>query len=144
MNSLKDTIAKKDDEIQLLKDTKNVNQGVNGDKRPSTSTRHGSSPSVQSSTGSTPQRSSKVSVGKTLRAASDQENYAENNDKNSKSFGGNEGQDDTENLEYDDGENEERSSDISDSGVSFGTDTEGSVEGSILQEGAKPSDYIKR
>lgn len=154
MISLKDTIAKKDDEIerlQLLKDFKNVKQ--NGEKRATTSTR--SSPSIQNSTGGTPQRSLKESGVKNLRAAFDQDNYSDNNDKNnaasslqhSKSFGGNEGQNlstDAENLEFDDGEYEERSSDISDSGLSLGTDTEGSVESNLLPEGAKPSDNTKR
>ncbi|KAL2479081.1 P-loop nucleoside triphosphate hydrolase superfamily protein with CH (Calponin-like proteiny) domain [Forsythia ovata] len=71
--SLKDTIAKKDEEIerlQLLKDLKNV----------SPSLRYGSTSPSKNSTGGTPQRSFKMLKG-LEKAASDEENYSEGSDK---------------------------------------------------------------
>ncbi|XP_022872169.1 kinesin-like protein KIN-14C isoform X2 [Olea europaea var. sylvestris] len=73
--SLKDTIAKKDEEIerlQLLKDLKNV----------SPSMRYGSTSPSKYSTSGTPQRSLKILKG-LEKAASDEENYSEGRDKHS-------------------------------------------------------------
>lgn len=90
MASLKDTIAKKDEEIerlQLLKDFKNVYPGVNGEKRGTASLRYGSSSPSKESVGGIPQRSQKPSGGKGLglpeKAASEHENCSEHSDKHS-------------------------------------------------------------
>lgn len=84
VTSLKDTIAKKDEEIeqlQLLKDQKSNGQGVNGEKHTAASTRYGSLPSVQKSTSATPLRSSKVTSGKSLRSASSRGSSPDNSTK---------------------------------------------------------------
>jgi kinesin family protein C2/C3 len=89
--SLKDTIAKKDEEIerlQLLKDFKNVYPGVNGEKRGTVSLRYGSSSPSKESVGGIPQRSQKPSGGTGLGlpekvASSDHENCSEHSDKHS-------------------------------------------------------------
>ncbi|KAK1372064.1 kinesin-like protein KIN-14G [Heracleum sosnowskyi] len=86
VTSLKDTIAKKDVEIeqlqlQLLKDQKNNSQGVDGEKRITVSTRYGSLPSVEKSTSGTPLQSSKVTSGRSLRSASNQSSSPENRTK---------------------------------------------------------------
>lgn len=91
MASLKDTIAKKDEEIerlQLLKDFKNVYPGVNGEKRGTVSLRYGSSSPSKESVGGIPQRSQKPSGGKGLGlpekvGSSDHENCSEHSDKHS-------------------------------------------------------------
>ena len=88
--ALKDTIAKKDEEIerlQLLKDFKNVYPSVNGEKRGTASLRYGSSSPSKESVGGIPQRSQKPSGGKGLglpdKAAFDHENCSEHSDKHS-------------------------------------------------------------
>lgn len=84
VTSLKDKIAKKDEEIeqlQLLKDQKSDSQGFNGEKRTAASTRYGSLPSVKKSTSGTPLRSYKDSSGKSLRSASSQGSSPENSKK---------------------------------------------------------------
>ncbi|CAK9147719.1 unnamed protein product [Ilex paraguariensis] len=148
---LKDTIAKKDEEIerlQLVKDLKNVYQGVNDEKRGTNSLRYGSSSPSKSSIGGTPQRSLKLSGGKgsgmVEKTASDQDNCSDNSDKLSatssqQSIGQNFSVD-AEILGFDDAENEERLSDISDGGLSVGTDTDGSVESNLFPEGTKQSE----
>lgn len=87
--SLKDTISKKDEEIerlQLLKDLKNVYPGANGDKRGSGSLRYeSSSPSRNCLCGSS--ENPKILRGKGLglidEAASDQDNCSVYRDKHS-------------------------------------------------------------
>ncbi|KAK2988431.1 hypothetical protein RJ640_023978, partial [Escallonia rubra] len=169
--SLKDTIAKKDEEIerlQLLKDLKNVYQGVNGEKRGAALVRYGSSSPSRNSIGGTPQRNLKSPGGKGSglieKAASDPDNFSENSDmhsaassqqslddfkqrkeslRQSNSSSENIGQNfsaDAESLAYGDAEYDERLSDTSDGGLSMGTDTDVSVEGNFSQEGAKPTE----
>ncbi|CAI9786793.1 unnamed protein product [Fraxinus pennsylvanica] len=142
--SLKDTIAKKDEEIerlQLLKDLKNVSHSM----------RYGSTSPSKNSTGGTPQRSLKILKG-LKKAASDEENYSEGRDKHSinsfqKDFprrsntaGENIGRNfsaDAEILGYGDADNEERHGDISDSVLSVGTEIE---EFSLYPEEAKKAE----
>ncbi|KAF8413172.1 hypothetical protein HHK36_001148 [Tetracentron sinense] len=88
--SLKDTIAKKDGEIerlQLLKDLRTVSPNVNGEKRGTSSLRYGSSSPSRHSIGGVPQRSRRLSGGKGSglieKAASDQDNCSEYSDKHS-------------------------------------------------------------
>ncbi|KAK9278353.1 hypothetical protein L1049_027918 [Liquidambar formosana] len=173
--SLKDTIAKKDEEIQrlqLLKDLKIVYPSVNGEKRSTGSLRYGSSSPKKNSIGGTPQRSQKLSGGKGLglneKAASDQDNCSEHSDKHSEAGSplsmddrkhqneflrqsklakGDIGQnfpEDTEILGFGDADYEERLSDISDGGLSMGTETDGSVDSTISHEGTKPSDSTEK
>ncbi|KAK3039442.1 hypothetical protein RJ639_029241, partial [Escallonia herrerae] len=169
--SLKDTIAKKDEEIerlQLLKDLKNVYQGVNGEKRGAALVRYGSSSPSRNSLGGTPQRNMKLPGGKGSglieKASSDPDNFSENSDmhsaassqqslddfkqrkeslRQSNSSSENIGQNfsaDAESLVYGDAEYDERLSDTSDGGLSMGTDTDVFVEGNFSQEGAKPTE----
>jgi kinesin family protein C2/C3 len=88
--ALKDTIAKKDEEIerlQLLKDFKNVYPSVNGEKHGTAFLRYGSSSPSKESIGGIPQQSQKPSGGKGLglpeNAAFDHENCSEHSDKHS-------------------------------------------------------------
>eukprot|EP00261_Vitis_vinifera_P040962 XP_019082205.1 PREDICTED: kinesin-like protein KIN-14P [Vitis vinifera] len=88
--SLKDTIAKKDEEIerlQLLKDLKNVHPGLNCERSVTGSFKYGSSPPSRNFVGGTAQLSQKLPGGKGLgpaeRAASDQDNSSEYSDKHS-------------------------------------------------------------
>ncbi|XP_074334709.1 kinesin-like protein KIN-14C [Apium graveolens] len=84
VTSLKDTIIKKDEEIeqlQLIKDQKNNSQGVNGEKRTAESTKNGSLASVQKSTSATPLRSSNVTSGRSLISASNRGSSPENSTK---------------------------------------------------------------
>lgn len=84
VTSLKDTISKKDEEIeqlQVLKDQKINIQGVNGEKRNAASTKYGSLPSVQKSTSAAPLRSSKLTSGRSLRSASSRSSSPENSTK---------------------------------------------------------------
>ncbi|KAK3011896.1 hypothetical protein RJ639_011416, partial [Escallonia herrerae] len=169
--SLKDTIAKKDEEIerlQILKDLKNVYQGVNGEKRGAALVRYGSSSPSRNSIGGTPQRNMKSPGGKGSglieKGASDPDNFSENSDmhsaassqqslddfkqrkeslRQSNSSSENIGQNfsaEAESLAYGDAEYDERLSDTSDGGLSMGTDTDVSVEGNFSQEGAKPTE----
>ncbi|KAA8541222.1 hypothetical protein F0562_025171 [Nyssa sinensis] len=174
--SLKDTIAKKDEEIerlQLLKDLKNVYPGVNGEKRGTSSLRYGSPSPSKKSIGRTPQRSSKLSAGKGSgvieKAASDQDNFSDSSDKHSEAgsqhsmddfkhqkenphrqsepAGGGIGlklSADVEILGFSNAEYEEKLSDISDSGLSMGTDTDGSAESNLFPQAAKPSEYTAK
>lgn len=91
--SLKDTIAKKDEEIerlQLLKDFKNVYPGVNGEKRGAVSLRYESSTQSKESAGGIPQRSQKplggnkgLGLPEKVVASCDHENCSEHSDKHS-------------------------------------------------------------
>ncbi|PIA49422.1 hypothetical protein AQUCO_01300320v1 [Aquilegia coerulea] len=173
--SLKDTIAKKDEEIerlQLLKDLRNVYPGINGEKRTTSSLRHGSSSPSKHSVGGTSQRGRRLSGGKgsglTDRTASDQDNCSEYSDKHSDA-GSQQSMDDfrhhkeffrqsklavvdpnqkltgeDELLEFGEADSEERLSDISDGGLSMGTETDGSissvVEFTLFPEGSKSAE----
>ncbi|XP_043703568.1 kinesin-like protein KIN-14C [Telopea speciosissima] len=177
--SLKDTIAKKDEEIerlQLLKDVRTVSPAVNGEKRGTSSLRHGpSSPSRRSLSVVAAQQSRRLSGGKGSgleKAASDQDNSSEHSDKHSEA-GSQQSMDDfrhhkeffrqsklavadagqnfsadVELLGFGDAVSEERLSDISDSGLSMGTETDGSissvVEFSLFPEGAKPAEGTEK
>ncbi|KAG6627469.1 hypothetical protein CIPAW_15G130600 [Carya illinoinensis] len=126
--SLKETIAKKDGEIerlQLLKDLKNVHPGSNGEKR------------------GTPQQSQKPTGGKGLvteKSASDHDNSSELKHSEADS------QQSVDDLKC---QNEllrqskttRALSDISDGGLSMETDTDGSAENA---EGRKSSDHLEK
>ncbi|KAJ7975123.1 Kinesin-like protein [Quillaja saponaria] len=155
--SLKDTVSKKDEEIewlQLLKDLKNMNPGVNFEKRGTGSLRHGSPSPQKDSVGGTFKRSQMLSSGKgvelTKKAASDHDNYSGHCEahfqrsmddldhqnevlQQSKVAGGDTGQNihtDAEILGIGQAAYEERLSDISDGGLSVGTETDGFSENS--------------
>lgn len=88
--SLKDTVAKKDEEIerlQLLKDLKNVYPGLNSDRSLTSSFKHGSASPSRSFAGGTahasPKQQGGKSLGPTSKAASDQDNSSEHSDKHS-------------------------------------------------------------
>ncbi|XP_043724726.1 kinesin-like protein KIN-14J [Telopea speciosissima] len=177
--SLKDTIAKKDEELerlQLLKDLRTVSPTVNGEKRGTSLLRHGpSSPSRHSLSVAAAQRIRRLSGGKGSgleKAASDQDNSSEHSDKRSeagsqqsmddlrhhKEFfqesklaivdAGQNFSSDVELLGFGDADSEERLSDISDGGLSMGTETDGSiasvVEFTLFPEGAKPAVGIEK
>ncbi|KAJ0047572.1 hypothetical protein Pint_16480 [Pistacia integerrima] len=167
--SLKDTIAKKDEEIerlQLLKDLKNAYPNVNSEKSGANSSRHGSLSSSKDSVSGTgtAQRSSKLPTGKGLglteKAASD--NGSQQSDRLSE-VDSSQSMDDlkhqnellmqskitggvlSQNINTD-GDilgladaNSDRLSDISDNVLSSG-EPDGSTEFSLPQEGSKPLD----
>ena len=168
--SLKDTIAKKDEEIerlQLLKDLKSVYPGVNGEKRGTVSLRYRSSSPSRESVSETTQRSQKPLGGKGLghaeKAASDHESdfhseadsqqsmddfkYQNEHVQQSKIAGGEIGQNyptDAEFFGLGDADYEERLSEISDGDLSVGTDTDGSAENANTSEGTKLSDNSEK
>lgn len=151
---LKDTVAKKDEEIGKLRLFKN---NINGDKIGTSSPKHSpSSPRRHSIAVSCPSQT--LSGGKSSsliqKAASDLDNSSEYSDKHSesgselfeqsrgtvvggdKSFtesrpvaidGGQNHTEDVELLGFGDEDSEERLSDISDGGLSMGTETDGSI-----------------
>lgn len=165
---LKDIVAKKDGEIQNLQLSK---ANANGTGHGITSLRYGSSSPRRHSVGPS-QQSRRLSGGKGSglmeKAASDMDNCSEYSDKHSeagshqsmdefrhqkelspqlKLSGGDVGQglkEDIELLGFGDGDSEERLSDISDGGLSMGTETEGSicsvVEYTLFPEVAKPAE----
>ncbi|KAF9617635.1 hypothetical protein IFM89_037698 [Coptis chinensis] len=158
VSSLKNTIAKKDEEIerlQLLKDLRIVSPNVNGEKRNTSSLRHGSLSPIKHSVGGTSQRGRRLSGGKgsglTEKTASDLDNCSEHSDKHSEA-GSHQSMDDfrhhkdffrqsklavmdgnhnltgdDELLGFGDADSEERLSDISDGSLSMGTETDGSI-----------------
>lgn len=156
--SLKNTIAKKDEEIerlQLLKDLKNVYPGTDGERRASSSLlKHGSPSSSRESIGSTTQRSQKALIRKGSglvdnssgnsnksysEEADSQQSIEEEEDlKHRNDIGQNTPADDhdDEMLRFgDDADCEERLSDISDGGLSVETElTDGSIENAIFAE----------
>ncbi|XP_060674415.1 kinesin-like protein KIN-14J [Ziziphus jujuba] len=165
---LKDTISKKDEEIEQL-----LKANTNGLRRGMSPLRYGSS-SPRKSSLATPKQNHKVSEGKGLRLfdkiASDFDNCSEYSDKHSeagsqKSMNGFRHQNDipsqskpagdsskdlTEDFEllgFGDADSEERLSDISDGGLSMGTETEGSissvVEYTLFPDVAKPVEDTK-
>lgn len=170
--SLKETIAKKDEDIERLRLLK-VNN--NGEKRGMSSIRYGSSSPRRHSIG-TPRQSPRLSGGKgsgsVEKAASDMDNCSEYSDKHSeagsqqsiddfrhrKEFslqskldGGDVAQNLTEDIDllgFGDADSEERLSDISDGGLSMGTETDGSinsvVEFTLFPEAAKPADNTEK
>lgn len=154
--ALKDTIAKKDEEIgrlQLLKDHKTVYSGVDSEKQ------------------RTSLRSLKASasrgLGLTEKAASDHDNCSEYSDKHSESDSQQSMDDlkcqneslrrstvavrdigrnipaDADILGFGDAEYE-RFSDVSDGGLSVGTETDGSAEHTIYSEGTKPLNDLEK
>ncbi|KAF6175129.1 hypothetical protein GIB67_022810, partial [Kingdonia uniflora] len=174
--SLKDTIAKRDEEIerlQTLKDFRTGSPSINGEKRGISSFRQGSASPKRHSLGGVPQQGRRLSVGKgsglSEKAVSDPDNCSEYSDKHSDT-GSQQSLDDfkhhkeffkqsklaaaeeaTQNFNVDDellgfgdGDSEERLSDISDSGLSMGTETDGSissvVEFTLFPEGSKPAE----
>ncbi|KAL5727477.1 hypothetical protein ACHQM5_000669 [Ranunculus cassubicifolius] len=171
--SLKDTLAKKDEEIerlQLLKDLRNVATGVNGSSHRRTSSLKNGSSSPSSKLVPQQRAARRLSGGRGSglpdRAASDQDNCSEKSDRLSEA-GSQQSLDDfrhhkeffrqsklavvnpdqnlngdEELLGFGDADSEERLSDISDSGLSMGTETDGSmssvVEFTLFPEGSKP------
>ncbi|XP_026661679.2 kinesin-like protein KIN-14C [Phoenix dactylifera] len=170
--SLKDTIARKDGEIeqlQLLKDIKNQSPRVNSERQGGDTLKHSSSsPSISSRSGAV-QQGRRLSGGKVVisnnKAVSDPENYSEHSDKQSES-GSHQSIDDLkyqkeisgqqklaesdigqssadlELLGFGDAVSEERLSDISDGG----TETDGSssvVEFALFPEQGKPAEVTK-
>ncbi|XP_038687307.1 kinesin-like protein KIN-14P isoform X1 [Tripterygium wilfordii] len=170
--SLKNTVAKKDDEIerlQLLKDLKNVYSGINGEKNGPSSMRYESSSPSRGYGGDSPERNQKSSAGKgfgcTEKAASDHDNRSEYSDKNSKADSQKSMDDykhknelpqkskvggsrnfpaDGEILGFGDADHEERLSDVSDSCLSAGTDPDGSVDDTNPTDGRKLSNQLQR
>lgn len=164
--SLKEIVAKKDEEIEHLQLPK-VN--VNGTPRSMTSVRYGSSsPRKQPTTSLRGRRLSGVKgSGFVEKAASDMDNCSEYSDKHSEAGSqqsmdefrhqkelspqlqlsagniGQHGTEDDELLGFGDADSEERLSDISDGGLSMGTETDGSmssvVEYTLFPEVAKPA-----
>jgi kinesin family protein C2/C3 len=161
--SLKSTIAKKDEEIeqlQLRKGLKSVHTGSNGEKR-GTAMRYASSSPRRETVGGTTPPSQKPLGGKGLavKSASDLDFYSEQSDKHSEDDFQNSMDDfkyqnelvrqskvagDTEIIGLGDADYDERSSDISDGGLSMGTDTDGSVESTFTSETTKRSDIPEK
>ncbi|KAF3448569.1 hypothetical protein FNV43_RR09282 [Rhamnella rubrinervis] len=168
VSSLKEMITRKDEEIEQLLKT-----NINGLRRGMSPLRYGSSSPRKHSVG-TPRQNHKVSGGKGLglidKLASDMDNCSECSDKHSEAgsqqsmngfrhekkfshqskFGGVANQNLTEDFEllgFGDADSEERLSDISDGGLSMGTETEGSissvVEFTLFPESAKPIEDTK-
>ncbi|CAL0313366.1 unnamed protein product [Lupinus luteus] len=148
--SLKDTVARKDEEIEQLQSQK---ANHNGSKLGMTSVRHGLSSSRRHFI-ETPRRSTKLSGARSFgvkeKAASDMDTCSEYSDKHSEA-GSHQSMDDfrnksnslrlqlgkedinqhlnvdTELIGFGDADSEERLSDISDGGLSMGTETDGSI-----------------
>ncbi|KAK7815582.1 kinesin-like protein kin-14j [Quercus suber] len=166
--SLKDIVAKKDEEIDRLQLSK---ANVNGVKHGMISLRYGSLSPRRASIGDT-QHTQRLSEGKGSgqieKAASDIDNGSEYSDKHSEAgsqqsldefrhqkelstqsrlFGGDVGQQFSEDIEllgFGNADSDERLSDISDGGLSMGTETDGSissvVEYTLFPEVAKSAE----
>ncbi|KAJ0047816.1 hypothetical protein Pint_15160 [Pistacia integerrima] len=140
VSSLKDTIAKKDEEIECMRVKAN---NANSAKRGMSSLRYASSsPSPRRKSVGSLHMSRRSSVGKGLgltdKAASDMDNCSEFSDKHSDA-GSHHSVEDFENQK----DSEERLSDISDGGLSMGTETDGSssvVEFTLFPETVKPAE----
>ncbi|GLT42176.1 hypothetical protein SLA2020_161930 [Shorea laevis] len=121
VSSLKDTIARKDDEIerlQLLKNLKNVHPGVNNEGQRTGLSRHAlSSP-----------RGIQLSV---KGSGLDLDNCSECSDKRSE-------------VDSQQSMDDERLSDISDGGVSVGTEPDGSTDNVYSPRGTKLSDNLDK
>ncbi|KAL2342754.1 hypothetical protein Fmac_004039 [Flemingia macrophylla] len=150
LTSLKDVIARKDEEIERLQLLK---PNYNGGKLGKVSVRHGSASPRRHSVG-TPRHRTRLSGARSFgvneKAASDMDNCSEYSDKHSEA-GSHQSMDDFRNksssfrlklarddisqnfnedidlLRFGDADSEERLSDISDGGLSMGTETEGSI-----------------
>lgn len=168
---LRDSNAKKDLEIEQLQQ---VNVNSTSGKRGMNSLRYGSSSPRRHSIGASRQ-SHRLPQGKgsglVQKAASDLDNCSEYSDKHSeagslpsiddfrhkecfaqsKLAGGDVGQNFTEDIEllgFGDADSEERLSDISDGGLSMGTETDGSissiVEFTLFPEAVKPAENTEK
>ena len=161
MASLKNTIAKKDEEIERLQLLKSVYPGTDGERRGSGSLlRNGSPSSSRESVGGTAKKSQKPSssvkgLGLADKAASEHDNSSEYSDKHySEEADSRQSMEEDEDIKLrndmgqnitaddemlrfgDDADCEERLSDISDGGLSVGTElTDGSIENAIFAEG---------
>ncbi|XP_072959535.1 kinesin-like protein KIN-14M isoform X1 [Typha angustifolia] len=173
---LKDTIARKDDEIehlQLFKDRKTKSPSLKAERHSNSELKHSSSSPGMSSLGGTTLQGKKLYGKMTLtsnKAASDPEVFSDYSDKHSESGSlqsvddirqqketagqsklatGETGQNsvDLELVGFGDADSDERLSDISDSGLSMGTETDGSissvVEFTLFPERDKQSDTTK-
>ncbi|XP_065858287.1 kinesin-like protein KIN-14J [Euphorbia lathyris] len=178
VSSLKDTVTKKDEEIERLHLLKS---NVNGMKSGANSLRSDSNSPKSSSGGSPHQVSKKTSAGRKGmeplgKGVSDTEHSSDFSEKRSeggstqsmddfryqkgfmphsksagdlelpqttvKKDGGHNPKEDNDILGFEDGDSDERLSDISDGGLSMGTDTE-SVEFSLFPEAAKSSETVR-
>ncbi|KAH9602649.1 hypothetical protein KSS87_005134 [Heliosperma pusillum] len=165
--SLKDTVTKKDEEIERLRIAKVT---ASSEKRGMNSLRIGVSSPRRHSVG--PARNTRRSPGQSTRAASDQDYCSEHSDRHSEagsqqsveelkhqrdifrssdlpvSDAGQNLNDDIDLLGFGDVDSEERLSDISDSGLSMGTETDGSissvVEYTLFPEATKPSENTEK
>ncbi|KAL9242816.1 hypothetical protein vseg_016780 [Gypsophila vaccaria] len=161
--ALKDSVAKKDEEIERLRLAKVT---ASSEKRGMNPLRIGISSPRRHSVG--PARNTRKSPGQSIKAASDHDYCSEHSDRHSEvgsqqsvdeqkhqsdilrqsSFpapdAGQNFNDDIDLLGFGDVDSEERLSDISDSGLSMGTETDGSissvVEYTLFPDTAKPSD----
>lgn len=177
--SLRDTLTKKDEEIerlQMLKDLRTQHPNLSNEKRGRSSVKHAPSSPNRAILGAHFHHSRKMSSGRSFRsidkAASDQDNCSEYSDKQSET-GSHQSLDDfrqrkdflrpsklairdssqnfledAELLAFGDGGSEERLSDISDSGLSMGTETDGSmcsiVEFTLFPEAVKPGESTEK
>lgn len=177
--SLRDTITKKDEEIErllMLKDLRTQHPNLSNEKRGRSLAKHASSSPSRAILGAHSHHSRKMSGGRSFRstdkAASDQDNCSEYSDKQSET-GSQQSLDDfrqqkeflpqsklairdssqnfledAELLAFGDGDSEERLSDISDSGLSMGTETDGSmcsiVEFTLFPEAVKPAETTEQ
>ncbi|KAL2924729.1 Kinesin-like protein KIN-14J [Bienertia sinuspersici] len=165
--SLKATIAKKDEDIERLR---LVKANANSEKRGVSSQKLGVSSPGRHSLG--PTRPSRRLSGQTSRPNSDQDNCSEQSDRHSEAgsqhsidelkhhreilrhpdFPTSDAvhniNDDIDLLGFGEADSEERLSDISDSGLSMGTETDGSicsvVEYTLFPEVAKPADNSEK
>ncbi|KAJ4961434.1 hypothetical protein NE237_021344 [Protea cynaroides] len=161
--SLKDIIAKKDDEIerlQMLKDPRTMSPTVNGEKQGTSSLRYvPSSPRRHTLSNAAAQRIQRLSSGKGSGLEKSQQSQQSMDDfrhhkeffRQSKLATVDTGQNfsaDVDLLGFGDADSEERLSDISDGGLSMGTETDGSiqsvVEFTLFPEGAKPAEGTEK
>lgn len=165
--SLKATIAKKDEDIQRLR---LVKASTNSEKRGVNPLKPGLSSPGRHSFG--PTQSSRKLSGQTSRPTSDQDYGSEHSDRHSEAGSQHSAEDlknqreilrhpdlpasdavhnfndDIDLLGFGDADSEERLSDISDSGLSMGTETDGSicsvVEYTLFPEAAKPEENLEK
>ncbi|KAL3529350.1 hypothetical protein ACH5RR_008672 [Cinchona calisaya] len=150
--TLKDTIAKKDEEIerlQLLKDLKNVYPGANNDTRGTNSLRYEEASGLigrAASDEDDSEGSDKHSVD-SFQQHSDDFRYKKESLWQSRTGGGNISQNlsaNSEILESNNADNLQRVHDISDNGVSLGAGTDGSAESGWFFEGAKQPENVDK
>ncbi|KAK9668132.1 hypothetical protein RND81_13G036700 [Saponaria officinalis] len=167
VTALKDSVSKKDEEIERLRLAKVT---TSSEKRGMNPLRLGISSPRRHSVG--PARNMRRSQGQSNRAASDQDYCSEHSDRHSEAGSqqsvdeqkhqndilrqsnfpvpdaGQNFNDDIDLLGFGDVDSEERLSDISDSGLSMGTETDGSissvVEYTLFPEAAKPSENSEK